>query len=371
MTQRAKHHVKLPVLLILFLLIQTTILLACTGIQLTGQDGTVVRGRTNEWGDFNMHSRAAVYPRGEAFQALTPDGKNGIQWQVDYGFVVFQAKEGVTMDGMNEKGLSAGAFLHKGFAEYAEYDPEYASISLSPSDIVTYILSNFETIEELDSGLEKIRVVPVVDPVIGKAWPGHLMASDKTGACVVIEFIGGEIEITDNPVGVITNNPTFDWHLTNLRNYGYLSNQPFKPVKWGDLEITPLAAGSGMLGLPGDFTSPSRFVRAVVFSQYSRPTTGGYDTVKELFRILDSFNVPPHMAEGADENNGGDPMPSATQWTIANDTANLNIYYHTMYNRRVRKIDLNKIDFSSAETQFMPLDRKEKEDIEEVTATFE
>jgi choloylglycine hydrolase len=353
-------------LVILMMFISATFTFSCTGIQLIGQDGTVVRGRTNEWGDFNMHSQAAVYLLGEQFQGMTPDGKNGIKWQTRYGFVAFQAEEGVTMDGMNTKGLSVGAFLHKGFAEYSKYDPEYASISLSPIDIVTYILSNFSTIKELKSGLEKVRIVPVVDPVIGIAWPGHLMASDKTGACVVVEFIDGAIKITDNPVGVITNNPTFDWHLTNLRNYGYISSKAFDAVKWGDLEITQLAGGSGMLGLPGDFTSPSRFVRAVIFSQYSRKTTGGYDTVKEIFRILDNFNVGPHLAEGS-EGNTGEQMPSATQWTIANDTANLTIYYHTMYNRRVRKIDLNQIDFNSSERQIMPLDKDVKEDIEDVT----
>ncbi|MFW6263023.1 MAG: linear amide C-N hydrolase [Thermotogota bacterium] len=370
MSLKVKKASKLTLFFVFFLLIQTTTTLACTGIQLIGQDGTVVRGRTNEWGDFNMQSQAAVYPRGLEFQGLTPDGKNGIVWQVKHGFVAFQASEGVTMDGMNEAGLSVGAFLHKGFAEYSEYDPEYASISLSPIDIVTFILSNFATIDAMKSELEKIRIVPVVDPVIGKAWPGHLMASDKNGACVVIEFIDGSIQITDNPVGVITNNPTFDWHLTNLRNYGYLSSEPFDPVKWGELTITPLAGGSGMLGLPGDFTSPSRFIRAVVFSQYSRKTTGGYDTVKELFRILDSFNVGPHLAEGSD-GNSGDQMPSATQWTIANDTANLTIYYHTMYNRRVRKIDLEKIDFVNGEKMIMPLDKDTKEDIEDVTVNLQ
>ncbi len=290
-----------------------------------------------------MNSQAVKYPRGEEFQGITPEGKNGIKWNGRYGFVAFQADEGIAMDGMNEKGLSVGAFLHKGFARYFEYDPMYASESLSPVDIIPYILSSFSSIEELKSNIKKVRVVPVVDPVIGIPWPGHLMVSDKDGKCVVLEFIGGEIKISDNPVGVITNNPTFDWHLTNLRNYGYLSNKPFDTVKWGDLEITPLAGGSGMLGLPGDFTSPSRFIRAVVFSQTSRTT-----------------------AEGS-EGNSGDQMPSATQWTIANNTGDLTIYYHTMYNRRVRKIDLKKLDFTSGEKQIMPLDKDTHEDIEDVT----
>src|SRR6056297_206747 len=102
MNMPEKKRFRIRLTLTFFVMLLGTITFACTGIQLIGQDGTVVRGRTNEWGDFNMHSQAAVYPRGEAFQGLTPDGKNGIQWQTQYGFVAFQASEGVTMDGLNE-----------------------------------------------------------------------------------------------------------------------------------------------------------------------------------------------------------------------------------------------------------------------------
>ena len=273
------------------------------------------------------------------------------------------------MDGMNTEGLSAGGFFHNGFAKYAEYDPKLADKSLAAIDCIDYILSNFATVEETKKGLEKVRVISVIDPKLGSDWPAHCMISDKSGACMVVEFIDGKIVFYDNPVGVITNNPTFDWHLTNLRNYGFISNNEFEDVEWGDLKISPLAAGSGMLGLPGDFTSPSRFVRAVVFSQYSRKTKGGYDTVQEIFRILDNFNVGAHMAEGSDTSSG-DQMPSSTQWTLVNDTKNLIMYYHTMYNRRVREINLNDIDFSKGDLRSIPLDKTEEEDIEDVTGSL-
>lgn len=129
----------------------------------------------------------------------------------------------------------------------------------------------------------------MVEPAFGIPVPVHIMLTEPGGKTMLIEFKVGRPKFFHRPLGVITNNPTFDWHLTTLRNYGFLSGEPFKNKKWGELEITPLAAGSGFLGLPGDFTSPSRFVRAVV-ARTSRPTKGGLDTVQELFRILDNFN---------------------------------------------------------------------------------
>lgn len=339
---------------------------ACTGIQLEGKDGTVVRGRTMEWGAFDMETTLQVVPRDTNFVGLTPDGVTGHKWKSKYGFVALVVLEGIATDGMNEKGLSAGGFFHKGFAEYTTYDPERANSSIAPSDFLTFILSNFSTIKGLKEGLRKISVVPVIAEKIGMPWPAHAMVTQPDGECVVIEFTDGKIMIYDNPVGVITNNPNFPWHLTNLRNYGCISNQPFEDKKWGELDITPLAGGSGMLGLPGDFTAPSRFVRAVVFSQYSRHTKGGIDTVNELFRILDNFNEGITQAEGSDLTSKVN-MPSATQWTVAFDTKNLAVYYHTMFNRRIRKADLKKIDFSKKPAREIPLDKVQEQEVKDIT----
>jgi choloylglycine hydrolase len=340
---------------------------SCTGLCLTGSDGTVVFGRTQEWGKFDLRPQAGVVPRGHAFKSQTPDHKPGLAWTGKHGFAGILIMDRVFNTAMNEKGLAGGMFYHQGFAEYAKYDPSQAGKCLEPGQVLAFILSSFATLQEVRDGLPKVKVVPLVDPDLGKPFPMHLMLAEPSGKSMVIEFKNGRAKFFDNPVGVIANNPTFDWHLTNLRNYGYLSPEPFKTKKWGDLEITPLAGGSGLLGLPGDFTSPSRFVRATVFAQTSRPTKGGLDTVQEFFRILDSFNLGANQAEGSDPSKAAS-MPASTQYTIANDTKNLVIYYHTMFNRRVRKLDLKKIDFSKKGIRGIPLDKKRAQDIEEVGA---
>ena len=103
---------------------------------------------------------------------------------------------------------------------------------------------------------------------------------------------GGQLKVYDAFLGVITNSPTYDWHLTNLRNYLHLSPDARQTMALGDLNLTPLGAGSGMLGLPGDYTPPSRFVRATALTASARPLKTSTDAVFEAFRILDNFNIP-------------------------------------------------------------------------------
>ena len=182
------------VLVSLFVIaLQFTVGFACTGIQLTGDDGTVARGRTNEWGAFPMYSIASIVPIGTHFQGITPDGTNGIIWESKYGFVTVGAKGGITMDGLNTEGLSAGGFFHSGFAKYEEYDPKLADKSLCSKDVINYLLSNFSTVEEVKNGLKEIRVVSVIDPLLGSDWPAHCMISDRSGASIVAEFTDGKV----------------------------------------------------------------------------------------------------------------------------------------------------------------------------------
>lgn len=346
--------------------------LACTGITLTGQDGSVVRARTLEWGSFDLKASLDIIPRNTPMSAASmPDGKAGMSWTATYGFVgTAGLGRPLYADGINENGLSAGLFYLPGFAEYKDYDPAFADTSLSPTDLVGFILAKFSTIDEVRKGIEDIRVVAIDEPALGFPAPIHVIVTDPTGKSIVIEPVDKILKVYDAPLGVITNSPGYDWHITNLRNYLNLSaiSLPAKNVE--GIDFTPLGAGSGMTGLPGDFTPPSRFVRAVAFSQSARKTTGGYDTVRESFRILDNFNVPAAAAEGADHGaTSDDNLLSATQFTTAADLKNRVFYYHTQFSRRVRQVDLKKIDFGNIGNKIIsrPLDATREEDILDIT----
>ncbi len=339
---------------------------ACTGIRLIATDGSVAYGRTMEWGEFDPLSRVAIIPRGYSFTGLTPDGENGKSWEAKYGVVGLDMMgQDSLADGMNEKSLAAGLFYDPGFTKYPSYEKDKASDSISAVDVVNFILTQFATLEEVRRGMSQVRVVPVVNEALGIPINAHWMVTSSEGKSIVIEFIDGEMKIFDNPLGVITNSPTYDWHMINLRNYLQLSPVDLPAKKMEGIDFAPLGSGSGMIGLPGDFTPPSRFVRAVAWTQTARPTGTSAETIYEIFRILDNFNrpVPP---DGGDMTKG---MRSSTDWTTAWDLSERVLYYHTQHNRRVRALYLVELDFTNLGNDIihLSLDNNKKQDIEDIT----
>jgi choloylglycine hydrolase len=341
---------------------------ACTGITLTARDGAVVFGRTMEWGTFDLKSQLVIVPRGYEFQSRFGDDLLGLKWKAKYGAVGLNAVEkDLVIDGMNEKGLVVNVFYHPGFAEYPRIETAKAGSTVESLDLCQYLLTTCATIQDVRNALTQLTVVAIVEPAIGIAPPIHLMTTEPSGKAIVIEFTKGEIKVHDAPLGVITNAPNYDWHMTNLRNYVNLSPVALPGKKIEDLDFKPLGGGSGMIGLPGDFTPPSRFVRAVAFSKTARPTQTGAETMYELFRILDNFNLPLGSAEGEGDARATG-MRSSTIWTTAYDTKNLILNYHTQHNRRVRQVDLSKIDFEMpTRLRRFPLDQEKKQDLQILT----
>ena len=135
--------------------------------------------------------------------------------------------------------------------------------------------------------------------------PCHYIVNDASGQCVVLEYVNGELKIHDNPLGVITNSPTFDWHVTNLRNYVNLTVNNVPPVEISGIKLPGFGQGSGMLGLPGDFTPPSRFIRAVAFSQSALPVATADEGVLQAFHILNQFDIPKGAARGVEHGKRG------------------------------------------------------------------
>jgi choloylglycine hydrolase len=341
---------------------------ACSGLRLSAADGSTVYGRTMEWGTFDLKSRVAVVPRGYAFTGLTPDGLNGKKWRGKYGFIALDMLgRDVFGDGMNEKGLTAGLFYHPGFAVYMKYDRARAGETITAVDLPAYILSQFSTVDEVKQALAEVRVVPVMEKAIGIPVQAHWMVTEPSGKSIVIEYLNGALRIFDNPLGVITNAPNFDWHITNLRNYVNLSAVALPSKKIEEMNFAPLGGGSGMIGLPGDFTPPSRFVRLVAWSQSHRPLKDSGEAVYELFRILDNFNIPLGLAEGSGAGERLKGMRSSTIWTSAWDTSKRILYFHTQHNRRVRMVRMDKVDFGAKEIIHITMDRQKEQDVMDIS----
>jgi choloylglycine hydrolase len=230
---------------------------ACTSLTFKAEDGTSIYARTMEWGASDLKSEMVLVPRAMSFVSALGSGKTGAAWKNQYGFVgVNAAGLPYATDGMNEAGLTVGALFFPGFAEYQTLKADEQTTTISSVDIVNYLLSNFKTVGEVRLAMPKIRVGRNADieKEFGTPTPLHHIVNDPTGASIVIEYTNGELKVFDNKVGAMTNSPGYDWHLLNLRNYSHPRPQPTPPRNIDGVSLAPFGAGSGMLGLPGDFT---------------------------------------------------------------------------------------------------------------------
>ena len=312
---------------------------ACTGIHLIAKDGGVVAARTLEFG-LDLHSEVLVVPAGTTLTGTLPDGGKGISYKSKYGFLGANA-EGLTaiVDGINERGLYVGLFYFPGYASYADATKDNAARAMAPHEYANWLLGNFSSVEEVKANFNNVVLVPTVLEAIEAPAPVHFVVHDASGAAVVIEPTDKTLKIYDNPLGVVTNAPTFDWHMTNLRNYINLTVDNVPPVDLGGIKLAQFGQGSGLRGLPGDFTPPSRFVRAVAFSQSALPSDTAPQAVMQAFHILNNFDIPYGAVRDTQD---GAVTAEVTIWTSASDLKNRRWYFKTFNDQSIRSVDLEK-----------------------------
>ena len=333
---------------------------ACTGISLTASDGSRIVARTVEWAATPMQCGYVVAPRGHAHQSYTPTGENGLKYKALYGYVgIYTEYEPFVVEGVNEAGLSAGLFFFPQYGEYAPYNQANNNKTLCDMQFVSWVLSQFSSIDQVKAAISNIDLV-TLNSKIGSV---HWRIAQPDGRMVVLEVVAGVPHFYENTLGVLTNAPGFPWHMTNLNNYINLvpGSAPDNTIKAG-ITLQPLGHGSGMLGLPGDFTAPSRFVRATFFQTTSPVWATGFETVVQAFHILNNFDIPigsQHVRADIPKD-----LPSATQFTAVTDQKAMKFYYRTAWNSNIRCIDLNSIDFHKIKYQSHPLDNQQVQPVE-------
>src|SRR5271163_2885448 len=312
---------------------------ACTGIRLLAKDGAVVAARTLEFG-VDLHSDVLVVPAGTALTGTLPDGGKGISYTTKHGFLGANA-EGLTaiVDGINDQGLYVGLFYFPDYASYPDATKDNAAHAMAPYEYANWLLGNFAAIDEVKANFNKVVLVPVVLDAMKQVPPVHFVVFDRSGKSVVIEPLDKSLKIYDNPLGVMTNSPTFDWHMTNLRNYVNLTATNVPPLGLGGITLAQFGQGSGLRGLPGDFTPPSRFVRAVAFSQSAIPSDTAAEAVLQAFHILNNFDIPYGAVR---DTQGGQMHAEYTTWTSASDLKNLRWYFRTYGDQSIHSVDLTK-----------------------------
>ncbi|MCT8971818.1 choloylglycine hydrolase family protein [Microbaculum marinisediminis] len=340
---------------------------ACTGIKLTAKDGTEVAGRTLEFGTLVDWYVTAV-PSGTQIKPELPADSGGLTYETKYGITGMTAYDTTNfVDAINEEGLYVGLFYFPGYASYPDLGDDNRAKALAPQQYATWLLANFATIDEVKAHFDDIVLVAAEFEQMGEVIPMHVRVVDKTGNAIVIEPTDKTLKIFDAPLGVITNSPTYDWHMTNLSNFVNLSTVNVPPVKLDGVELQAAGQGAGMHGLPGDFTPPSRFVRAAVFSQSAIPVETGAEVLEQAFHILNNFDIPYGAVRGEES---GKVAPDYTQWTAVADLTNGTWTVKTYDAQNLRVVDV-KAALAAADGKVVHIDSKKwSQSFEDISSEF-
>jgi choloylglycine hydrolase len=317
---------------------------ACTSFLLSTSDGGVVYGRTMEFG-FHLDSDAIVVPRLFTFTGTGPGGKPGLTWKAKYGAVGLNAYGGpVLTDGMNEKGLAGGILYFPDYAVYADPAKTDAATALAPWEFLTWVLTSFATVAEVKAAATTVNIINIAEPGLGIVPPYHFTVHDAAGASIVIEPVSGGVKVYDNPFGVLTNSPSFDWHLTNLKNYVKISPVNVPPIVVDGVTISSFGQGSGLVGIPGDPTPPSRFIRVLGYVISAKKVPSGDASVRLAEHILNDFDIPLGFVR-PDE---GTKAPlEFTQWSTIAELTTKHYYVKTYEDQVLRGIDLMSFDLDA------------------------
>lgn len=309
----------------------------CTGLKLPCQDGSVVAGRTAEFG-IDLDLRILFVPAGIEGTSSLGD-KPGMSWTTTHAAVGIGAFDNPSIvDGFNDAGLTVAGFYFNQYAQYVSLKDADPSRSMNAIDFSGWALGTCASIAELREAINNITIADIAVPGWGSAAPPfHWIAYDLDGSAVVIEPRGGTLVVTENPIGAMANSPDFDFHLKNLGNY--LNIQPLN-VNTSDVFGTQIIAssqGTGALGLPGDGTSPSRFVRAAYYSASHASPINAYDGIHEVFHLLNMFDIPVGSVQAVEGN------MHAAEWTLATcarDPKAGEYYWRTYGDQTIRKVSL-------------------------------
>lgn len=249
-------------------------------------------------------------------------------------------------DAINEAGLAIAGLNFPGNAVY--HRPEKDMYNIASFELIPWMLCQCKTLSSAVELLKKTNIIfESFSPEL-PATPLHWIIADKDSA-VTVESVDSGLEIYENPFGVLTNNPPFQYHTTHISNFMQLDSKPPQNKLCSSVDLTHYSRGMGALGLPGDFSSSSRFVRAVFAENHTSRENNEKQEISRFFHIMDSIAQPCGCVK-TDE--GKDVL---TIYTSCANTDTL-IYYFTTYNcRRIKAIDTRNTDLDSDKLVSYPM----------------
>lgn len=299
--------------------------------------------------DYSFDENVVVMPRGFHFPFRHTESL-----QKNFALIgTAIVREGLPLfyDATNEKGLSMAGLSFEGNAHYAQ--PDENSTNIAPFELIPWVLVQCQNTKEVRQLMESTNVAHID---FSKELPCaqlHWMISDDRNS-LVLECTKEGMKLYDNPLGVLTNNPPFPVQMFNLNNYMSLTNQPPVNNFCKSLNLSEYSRGMGAIGLPGDLTSTSRFVRAAFNKINSVYLNSEHKRVSQFFHLLYSVYQP----RGAVQLKSG-----KYEYTVYSSCCNTKkgVYYYTTYdNSTITAIDMKKENLDGELLAVYPMEKEGK-----------
>ena len=249
-------------------------------------------------------------------------------------------------DAMNESGLAMAGLNFPGNAVFHPVDKRKTNVA--PFEFIPYVLTHCNNVTEAEKLLHKINIADINFRPDLKASPLHWIISDKNES-LTVESVKEGLKIYKNPVGVLTNNPPFEMHLENLAKYSYLKATESENHNSTCNGICTYSKGIGAIGLPGDFSSKSRFIRAEFIKSHSVIGDTEDERVRQFFHVMGTVNTPKGSV------NLGNGKYEVTVYTSCCNT-DKGIYYFTTYdNPQIYAVNMHNENFDENTLSIHPL----------------
>lgn len=317
----------------------------CTGIRFTDAEGAMYFGRNLDWTQGYGERVVATPPAVTIPPAFERDGDPAVGHAV-IGMGIVVAGIPLYFDCGNDAGLAVAGLNFPHSARYAA-EPRQGSVNVAAYEFPFWIARTFSSLDEVRAALASVTVVakPVNEhlPVANLHW----LIGDATGS-IVVECMEEGMRVWENDADVLTNEPDFGWQRTNLCNYLTLTDEDPDAAAWGAMKLVPFGSGPGMQGIPGDYSGPSRFVKAAFVNSHYPAQTGEAANVTRLFRTLGSVAVPEGAAKMADGSH------EKTLYTSCFSPATMTYYHATYDDPRIRSYPIASVDLAGSKPVFVP-----------------
>ena len=310
----------------------------CTGVRFSDANGNMYFGRNLDWST-GYGQKVVVTPRGYKYKSAFLGEMANSPALIGMGIVAENTP--LYFDCANEHGLAVAGLNFPGYAAYAASAID-GKTNVAAYEFPLWVALNFTSVDEVEKALAD--VVIVAKP-INEQYPVselHWIIGDAKRS-IVVEYTAAGMEVFKNDVDVLTNQPGYAWHKENMRNYMNLFPQMPKEVKWREAKFTAFGSGSLMRGLPGDYYSPSRFVRVAYLNTHYPVQADEASNVSRLFHTLTGVA----MIDGAAAM--ADGQFEKTVYTGGYSTATQTYYYNTYEDPAIKSVALKDYDLDSTE----------------------